>query len=151
MNKNEGQGVTPGPAPFPWFLPSLVELSQKTGLKPVVTLSVGGLLISGELIDGKSYFEELIRQTRTTPAEAVSEAIRNSLMELYQSFAARYDRPGQGPEHAAHAEPPHLHFRTARVYHPSGTPIPSGGGLMWRVRVDAVDGFTLGLPPKETV
>ncbi|MFP5289032.1 MAG: hypothetical protein ACLGI9_25060 [Thermoanaerobaculia bacterium] len=151
MNKNAGQPEASGPGPFPWFLPSLVELSQQTGLRPVVTLSVGGLLISGELIDGKSYFEELIRETRATPAGAVDEAIRTRLLELYQSFADRYGRPGLGSEQSAHAEPAHLHFRTARVYHPSGAPIPSGGGLMWRVRLDAVEGFTLGLPPKETV
>jgi hypothetical protein len=137
---------TPQPShPHSWFLPDLVQVAQGAEPRPAVTLTVGGLLVTGELVDGQTWFAELASRTDAIPADALDPALVSRLKQLLGGFAARYRNPGQGEP--ASGEPEHLHLRNARVYHPSGSPIPSGEGVLWRVRLSAVDSFSLDLPP----
>lgn len=127
---------------FEWFLPSLVELAAQTGVRPVVTLTVGGFLVSGELVDGGTYFTEVAQQVESVPEAALPAAARQALAQLLGRFAAREQAHG-GWENSPRAEPPHVHLLNARVFHPAGTPVPAMGSFPWRVRLDAVEGFTL--------
>lgn len=134
--------ATPGPARFEWLLPGLVELAARTGLRPAVTITVGGFLVSGELVDARTYFEALAAQVASVPAGALDDEARQALTELLGRFAARDEGPGGG-ERSANAEPPHVHLLNARVFHPAGAPVPARGTLPWRVRLDAVEALTL--------
>ncbi|HEX8161902.1 MAG TPA: hypothetical protein VF538_08525 [Pyrinomonadaceae bacterium] len=130
-----------------WFLPSLLTTARKAGQRPAVTLSVGGLLIAGELIAAQEYFEELAGQTAgNAPPGSPGAGAAAQLEALFRRFAAAASKAEEVDEHSAHAQPYFIHLRSARVYHPGGDPIPAQGGMMWRVRLGAVDGFTLGLP-----
>ena len=44
------------------FLQSLVSIVNDESASIPITLSVGGLLISGDMIGGKTYFDEFARQ-----------------------------------------------------------------------------------------
>ena len=81
------------PKPFAEFLPELVKVGKAAGFRPGVTLCVGGALISGELIDGAEYFNELVTETTAVPSEALSSQAAAQLTTLFQQFAARYTRP----------------------------------------------------------
>src|SRR5215475_14263588 len=48
--------------PVDCFLQSLVEIVNDESANIPITLSVGGLLISGDMIGGKTYFDEFARQ-----------------------------------------------------------------------------------------
>lgn len=129
-----------------WFLPSLLATAKKAGQRPAVTLSVGGLLIAGELIGAREYFEELAARARDAAPGSPGGDAAAQLEALFRKFAASASKAEEVDEHSAHARPYFIHLRSARVYHPGGDPIPAQGGMMWRVRLGAVDGFTLGLP-----
>lgn len=143
--KNTPEPTPQTPRPHSWFLPDLVQIAQGAEPRPFVTLTAGGLLVTGELVDGEAWFAELAERTDSIPAGSIDPALVARLKQLLTGFAARYQHPGQGEP--ASGEPEHLHLRNAKVYHPSGSPIPSGEGVLWRVRLSAVEGFSLDLPP----
>jgi hypothetical protein len=132
---------TPQPThPQAWFLPSLLEVARTAGLRPAVTLSVGGILIAGELVDQKTYFDELAVEIDETLTGVLTPDAAAQLKQLLARF-------GTGQPPSAAGEPDHIHLRIAKVYHPSGSPMPANGGAYWRVRLSAIDGFSLDMPP----
>lgn len=151
MSKERQTSITAGaqdatPAASNWFLPNFMEVTKRVGLRPTITLSVGGLLVSGELIDARTYFTDLANVTSEELKDTVSQDALNQLDALFAAFRDRADHPGNAPDHSASHEPTHLHLRNARVYQPGGASAPAAGGVTWRVRLDAVDGFSLDLP-----
>ena len=138
------QAGAPDPTPpaSRWFLPNFMAVTSRAGLRPTVTLNVGGLLVAGELIDVQTYFDELAAVTNEELGGVVSPEALAQLNTLFGEFRDRAERPegsaGSGPH-----EPTHIHPRNARVYQPGGTPAPAAGGVAWRVRLDAVQGFSL--------
>ena len=88
-----------------------------------VSLVVGGLIISGQIIGSGLYFE----------------AIRD---QLERSSDEEEEAPFELPplDH----KPSFIHLRDARVFHPGGSAVPSNEGIVWRGRLDSVDGFWFG-------
>jgi hypothetical protein len=43
-----------------WFLANQVHLANRFGVEQGITLNVGGVLISGTLINGRNYFKEMV-------------------------------------------------------------------------------------------
>lgn len=126
-----------------WFLVHLVELASD-GVSIGVTLHVGGLIISGEMISGKSYFEEFSSKLLgASYAGHDPEENKNFLAEGFKSLTAIYDRPEDAPEDWQPPRPAFVHLRGARVFSAAGSPIPQEGAL-WRGRITAVDAFSLG-------
>jgi hypothetical protein len=134
------------PKPFSEFLPELVKVGKATGFWPAVTLSVGGTLISGELIDGADYFNELVTETRAVPSVVLSTQAATQLITLFQNFAARYTRP-PSESVPAQGESEHIHLRNAHIRLSDGSDLLVGTRGLWRVRLNAVDAATLGLLP----
>lgn len=136
------------PKPFTEFLPELVKVGKAAGLQPGVTLCVGGTLISGELIDGATYFNELVTETTAVPSEVLSPQAATQLVTLFQQFAARYTRP---PSDSVPSQPggesEHIHLRNARIRLLDGSELLAGPKGLWRVRLNAVDAATPGLLP----
>jgi hypothetical protein len=143
---NMGNTQDATPAASNWFLPNFMAVTNRIGLRPTVTLNVGGLLISGELIDARTYFTELTTVTNEELEDVISQDALNQLNALFAAFRERADHPGNAPGQSASHEPTHLHLRNARVYQPGGAAAPAAGGVSWRVRLDAVDGFSLDMP-----
>lgn len=136
------------PKPFSEFLPELVKVGKGASFQPGVTLCVGGTLISGELIDGAAYFNELVTETRAVPSEALNPETAKQLVALFQHFANRYTRPPADPGQTLGAvESEHIHLRNARIRLLDGSDLLAGPKGLWRVRLNAVDAATLGLLP----
>ena len=136
------------PKPFSQFLPELIKVGKATAFRPAVTLCVGGTLISGELIDGATYFNELMTETKAAPSDTLSPEAATRLISLFQNFADRYMHPPADsvPVQGA-VESEHIHLRNARIRLLDGTDLRVGPKGLWRVRLNAVDASTLGLPP----
>ncbi|HJP92381.1 MAG TPA: hypothetical protein VJ875_10525 [Pyrinomonadaceae bacterium] len=135
------------PKPFAEFLPELVKAGKAAGFQPAVTLCVGGTLISGELIDGAEYFNQLIAETTAVPPEALTPQVATQLTTLFQNFASRYTRPPADPPPQGAVESEHIHLRNARIRLLDGRDLLAGPRGLWRVRLSAVDAATLGLLP----
>ena len=136
------------PKPFSEFLPELIKVGKAANFRPGVTLCVGGTLISGELIDGAAYFNELVTETTTVPSESLNPEAAKQLTSLFQHFAERYTRPPADPGQAqGPVESEHIHLRNARIRLSDGSDLQAGPKGLWRVRLNAVDAATLGLLP----
>ncbi len=134
-----------------WFLQSIVSTASLIG--PSLILNVGGLLIAGELIDGKTYFEEFAREIEEPLREAFVRTFSREeagqsgaqIADSFRKFGDIYNPPAEGEKDSrARTHPSYVHLKNAKVYDPSGNSIPNNRGTLWRVRLTAVDGFTLG-------
>ncbi|CAB3835934.1 hypothetical protein LMG26846_01218 [Achromobacter insuavis] len=121
------------------FLQFLVNLVNNGGqLKSIgVTLQMGGMLVSGEIVSGAEYFDRFAEtfadslSDMDTPAR---QSVRASLAELGDVF--RLPQP-------AEPLPNYVHLADALFFTADGTPI-AGQPTLWRGRSSAVDGFILG-------
>jgi hypothetical protein len=131
------------------FLKLLVDAANKTGMGIPVTLTVGGLLISGQLAARRDYFHafaQTLRNVNFTPSDSAAAAAAASFLE--EAFARPLETAAESPEEPTIiGDPEFLHLRDARVWHPSDDrSIPGSGstGVWWRGQLTAVDGWTLG-------
>jgi len=122
-------GLAGGAGPdVDYLLGMLATTLVRHGGSVSVTLSVHGVLISGQLTNAKAYFtyvgEQFGRRVPEWSAEEWSDVLETvSASELAPGF---------------------LYVRDAAIVTPSGDKIHSREGLWWRVRVKAVDAFMFG-------
>ncbi|BBI98466.1 gas vesicle protein [Ferrigenium kumadai] len=128
--------LTPFAVPHDWFLQSLVNMAND-GIEIGVTLQVSGLLVSGVLAGGKSYFEGFAEDFSSglNDPEA-AESVRGS----FAKYGEIYKKEGDD----APPLPQYIHLKNARFFNTSGNPIPGNKGVWWRGRISEVAGFTLG-------
>lgn len=128
----------------------LVRLAHRE-LEMGMTLTVGGLLVSGTLVGGRKYFEGVANQFRNAPGgtpgvgAAVAEAFDGVAVELYGSRTqGESNNDGEGDEASEQdLRIGFIHLRDVRVLDPQGH---SATGAWWRGRLSAVDGFMFGTP-----
>ena len=124
-----------------WFLQTLVGMSNNSDVSFSITLNVGGVLVSGELIGGEEYFNGFANDLKMAglPANAA---------DLFKKFGDIYVKQREQKEANQDDNtippPQYIHLKNARIFHPGGNPIPTNRGVWWRGRLDAVDGFILG-------
>ncbi|ALU59678.1 MULTISPECIES: gas vesicle accessory protein GvpU [Pseudomonas] len=119
-----------------WLLQWLVKFVANTKVEMGVTLSVGGNLVSGHLISHDTYFEQLADDI-SAPFSSFANGTDATMKEMILSF-----KPGESSE-----DTPAFHFihlKDCRTYSTDGNPI-CDAGVLWRGRISAVDGFTIGL------
>lgn len=119
------------------FLGTLVVLAN-AGVNAGITLYVGGSIISGTLISGGQYFKEFGSQFL---ANLPNDDLRDATAPYFELQAGLYDKSQL--EEGQSAPRDYIHLSNARWHHPAGN-IPSNGGVLWRGRLSAVDGFNLG-------
>lgn len=119
-----------------WFLQTLVDTVNRSELSFGITLNVGGFLISGTLISGKSYFEGFGGDF-ASGCNNVKTA--QSIKETFAKCGNIYkeDQENLPP-------PAYIHLKDARFFNTSGRPIPGNRGVWWRGRISEVQGFVLG-------
>lgn len=128
-----------------WFLQHLVSMTNQFQLFFPITLSVGGVLISGEIVDGKTYFDEFAGLMKQGLLNISGEQFATHMGDIYRSAGDRYlQSTAESEERPAISEPNYIHLRKAKIFHAGGASIPRGEGVLWRVRLGAIDGFTLG-------
>jgi hypothetical protein len=95
-----------------------------------ITVNVGGLLISGTLISGKRYLDEFL-------SGVMRDKIKNAI-NSDESLKEEIQKAPIGKE-------AFIHLRDARFFLPGQKPVPGvGDGVLWRGRMDSVEGFFLG-------
>lgn len=147
MEKNNNQPGLKGinehiPVSVDWLLQDfiwMVNKSDKFGIG--ITLNVGGLLISGELVGGKKYFKGIGEDFSSRLGKVVADKMRKSFEDLGKKT---YD-DSEKKRRKDFKEPHFIHLRNARFYYPGQQPIPKNQGVWWRGRLETVDAFCLGL------
>ncbi|KAF0812887.1 hypothetical protein IGB42_02731 [Andreprevotia sp. IGB-42] len=125
-----------------WFLQTIVRMVNTTALRVPVTLTLGGGLVSGDLISGKEYFAAIGDMFATAPA-----ADGNQIGAQLASHFAGHGETVYGPtenntDQAGMTRHAFIHLKNARFVDNAGA-IPDAG-LLWRGRIDEVIGFSLG-------
>lgn len=125
-----------------WFLQSTIESVIAAGVEIGVTLTVGGAVVSGTLISGKTYFKELGEVL--AGASQQEGDMQSVLGSSWSKYSAIYEKPEDAPEDWRAPPAGFIHLRDARYYAPGQGPLPSNQGVLWRGKLSAVDAFSVG-------
>jgi hypothetical protein len=126
------------------FLQPLVSIVNDEAASIPVTLIVGGLLISGDMIGGKAYFDEFARQFKDGFRNISSETA-STIEEAFKRLGDVYDPILKEPQGSAVISKPHLiHLKGVQIYQSGASLPPVEKVVLWRGRLEAVDGFALG-------
>ncbi|RFF46222.1 gas vesicle protein [Xanthomonas campestris] len=115
-----------------YLLQDLVLLANE-GLLIGITVTIGGTTITGNLIGGKSWFEEFTAQFDVVP----DDRFRASLKERFGAYADIYKDEGKRTR-----APFYIHLQGAKVVEKNGM-LPNQG-MLWRGRLSEISGFALG-------
>jgi hypothetical protein len=154
---DESEEATQDGHPFPinpntsdeadWFLQELVAFTNRTGFEVGVTLVVGGIMVSGMMIGGRKYFEQFADIIKHSLTQAIDAEFGEMMGNSYATVAEIYKPVGDGEvEPSAITKPGYIHMKDAVLYHPNDSPRLVVNHALWRVRITAVDAFTLGTP-----
>ena len=126
--------------PIDWFLQHLVDLVNQTRETTFgVTITVGGQVISGVMIGGAEYFHLFADDmAQGCLLGGMSQDEADSIKESLASNAKTYEPSENDP-----GNPIYIHLKNARHFYGNGS-IPSNSGMLWRGKLESVDGFSLG-------
>lgn len=126
------------------LLQAIVAIPEKTTIELTITLNVGGLIISGQLISRDDYFEDLTRLFSNASSES-------NVPFMLSDFFRDLGRQLVDGAHDDGAEgiplPRFIHLRNAKMYPDQGQGLPHTHQVLWRGRLSQVDGFMLGDMP----
>jgi len=133
----------PEPASVDWFLRNLVALINRKSLGISISLHVSGFIVSGTLISGRQYFEEV--------GGLVGDSLSDSA-ELAQQFREYFTEPatlvygGAEREHPHAQYPSFIHLKDACFFRGGGNEkgFPSSQGVLWRGKLVDVSGYFMG-------
>lgn len=117
-----------------WLLESFVNVVNKNSDSTIgITLTTHGFLITGDLIGGKAYFDELGHLLGTISEAKVHEYYKKIGEEIYSEENQKNE-----------SGPSFLHLKNAKFYNAAGNSIPSNSETLWRGKISDICGFTLG-------
>ena len=138
--KKQSEQTSKSDKQIDWFLQQLVELANSRTTTFGITLNVGGILISGTLIGGKRYFEGFARDFAKSLERSFGGAT-DEIRRHFEQYGDIYELP---PNDSNASNPTFIHIENAKYFSPAGNPLPAQGGMFWRGKLSAVDGFILG-------
>lgn len=123
-----------------WFLQDFISQLNTSDeeMDLPITINVGGTIISGDLIGGKEYFQLF--------GKNVSKSFEDSNPELAKGLIDRYSKHGEVYVKKDDEEIPppfFIHLKNARFYEAGQLPFPQNK-LLWRGKLNSVDGFSFG-------
>lgn len=124
-----------------WFLQILVSTVNKTSIDIGITLNVGGLIISGQLINIKIYFEGLAQEMALANAD---EPLKDAFQTMFRKIGSEYKLSSEESENENQPPPKFIHLKNAKMLLANGQKVPTNQGVWWRGRLSEVDGFSLG-------
>lgn len=138
MNDDAAPGSLPAMADHDWLLASIVRIVTKTDSEIILTLQVGGFLVSGHLVSSRKYIEGFgADMSAGFPDKEEAAEVRDSCSKIAKEMDL--DQPGYIDNLGGF-----IHLRNAKLFGPGGSPIPSNHGVWWRGRLSEVQGFFLG-------
>lgn len=139
-NSGEGSVTENSLAPTQDFaLEALVgAINALGGAEVGITLHSSGLIVSGMLISGRSYFEKLIENLESSPDTGA-----HAFAQLFSPFQDMYanNEVTDAQKGAALLPTGYIHLRDARTFSPTGQSLP---GTLWRARLTEITGWSLG-------
>ncbi|WP_417274313.1 gas vesicle accessory protein GvpU [Celeribacter halophilus] len=129
-----------------WFLENTISGIISLGVEFGITLTVNGLIISGTLINGKTYFEELSKSLKSASKEKGDFA--DVIGEQWAGFKAIYEDPDEESENKTPSHVSFIHLKNAHIFAPGQQAMPTEEGILWRGKLSSVDGFTIGVLSK---
>ena len=123
-----------------WFLQHFVKLANNPeySVEVSITLNVGGVLVYGTLIGGKTYFSaigDLLSKANTNMPDVSNQ------WKSISDFGSIY-QPNPEDEQPA-ATPEYIHLKNAKTI-VGDSHLSAGPGGWWRGRVAEVSGFNFG-------
>lgn len=154
------------------FLEWLVAYCDDYDLPFGITVTVGGLIVSGNLISGRRYFERTVQvfaerldvelplapldPQSTEPISGGEAFVRmfDNLREMVEQRAQQRQEVDieAEPEKLADLNPRYIHLQDVRMVRTDGGLIHLPQSSLWRARLEAVDSLMLGqltLDPNE--
>lgn len=119
-----------------WLLQFLVKFVVTTPVEIGITLSVGGNLVSGQLISHDAYFKQLA-EDMAAPLAPFDGGVDESMKQIILSFT-----PGESADETTAFH--FIHLKDCKTYSSDQSPI-CADGVLWRGKIASVDGFTIGL------
>jgi hypothetical protein len=130
-----------------FFLQTLVEAVNESGLEVGLTLTVKGAVISGITVSMKRFFEENAAMIRSAGKGTLSEESSESLAQGFESLLELVaERDANEPNFKA--PPAFVHLRDACYLLDPHT--LSSPAVWWRGRLSEVDGFSIGILTQHT-
>lgn len=140
MQKDEKDLFATGEAPSKdWFLLLLVNLANKGSFELDITLTVGGMLISGTLAGVRQYFNDLGAYFASPFDSAMN------IKEFETAFETIGDQCACVTPSEQTETPSYIHLKNARYFDASGRLKSGATGIWWRGRLSEVQGFSPGL------
>lgn len=121
-----------------WLLAYVVGLAER-GCSMGITVTSGGMMLTGNVISGRQYFELLGASFKGANTQGAVD-LREVLSSSFDGFKDIYPSSDALPEDYV-AQPSFLHLKDAKFL--AGSSI-SRGGALWRIKLADVSGFTLG-------
>jgi hypothetical protein len=119
------------------LLQALVSVPERTSLEIGITITAGGLLITGFIISQETYFNTLIEGIGRTKAD-------EGMKELLQDFLAQLKNPIIESTADKSIFPRFIHLRDVKIYPSEGRGMPTLGHTIWRGDINKINGFSLG-------
>ncbi|WP_412498242.1 gas vesicle accessory protein GvpU [Vibrio furnissii] len=118
-----------------WFIQNLVYLAnRRIGLG--VTLTLGGQIVTGQLISGQRYFELLKEQFSN-----LSDV--DEINELMSFFFDNQMKVYDNPESIGSEKTSYIHLENAKVIGAQGS-IPTNDTFLWRGKISSISGISVG-------
>lgn len=113
------------------YLRSIIEvLNDKNIEGELISLNVGGLLASGQMVSYQMYHNAVYKTLKVLPlGPEIQQPIGNKQTNAFQQSSL------------------FIHLKNTRFFHPAGTVgkgVPSNEGVWWRGRLDRIDGYWFG-------
>lgn len=131
-----------------WLLQHLIWMVNTSDKFSIgITLNVGGLIISGELVGGKNYFKGIGEDFSSGLRKILgnNRAVVDKMRKVFEDLGNKTYDDSEKKKRKDLEEPHFIHLRNARFYYPGQQPIPKNQGVWWRGKLEAVDAFCLGL------
>lgn len=130
-----------------WFFESLVSSVNGTDVTIGITVSIGGILVSGELVSGHLYFEGI---ANLAPKDSKTYEYFKSYGDIYLKKDSEESEEKNNDATEKSDEKPKssirfFHIKNAKYFHPSGRALPDQDGIWFRGKINTVDGFTFGI------
>lgn len=135
-----GQEPTIFDLPGDWLLRNIMGTVVGLGVEIGVTLTVGGSVISGIAINGEKYMDLFADGITNGASEG---EVRHSIGEGLRAWKQIYQKPDAAGDDWKPSHIGYVHLKDAQFYIPGQEGMPRNG-LLWRGRLDSIDGFSLG-------
>jgi hypothetical protein len=127
-----------------WFLQHLVEYSNNLGISVAITVQVGGMLVTGQIMSHTEYFNETADEFKTSLN--YNSDLAESFFGLIKSYNELVHVPNEGE---APLPPNYIHIRDAKIF-TAGNFNNAVVVRQWRGRISEIGGFFIGtVTPKD--